>query len=69
MGAATFVIPFAALVIPIALILLAVLVDIVVLLWYAYTLLRDEWAVPVGGYVRNHFTLPIGRRLHRPAWR
>jgi hypothetical protein len=66
MGAAEFVIPFAALVIPIALILLAVIVDVVTLLWYGFSILHDEWAVPVGRYVRSHFVRPFARRA-RPA--
>ena len=48
MWAALVVIPLAAMVIPIVLILLAVLVDAAFLAWYAYRMWHDEWAQRVG---------------------
>jgi hypothetical protein len=60
MGAAEFVIPLAGLVIPIGLILLAVLVDILALVWYGFVVLREKW--------HGHIVAPIrGMGVHRPA--
>lgn len=69
MSAAAFVIPLAALVVPIVLILLAVLADIIALLWYGYVMWRDEWAVRVGHYAADHLVVPIRRvaHIHRHA--
>ena len=48
MWAAIVVIPLAAMVIPIVLILLAVLVDILFLGWWLFRMWHDEWAARVG---------------------
>ena len=51
MSAAMVVIPLAAMAIPIVLILLAVLFDALFLVWYAYRMWHDEWAVRVADLV------------------
>lgn len=65
MGAAEFVIPLAALVLPIVLILAAVLIDIIVLTWFAYTTWRDDWGVRIGRFASDHFFWPRVARAHR----
>jgi hypothetical protein len=67
MGAAEFVIPLAALALPIVLILAAVLIDIVVLTWFAYTTWRDDWAIRLGRFASDHFMRPLQHvaRAHR----
>ena len=55
MWAAMVVIPLAAMVVPIALVLLAVLFDLVFLGWWAFRMWHDEWAVRVGELVFRPF--------------
>lgn len=66
MEGAIFVIPLAALVVPIGLILLAVLVDTIALLGFAYVMWRDEWAIRLAHYLGDHFVRPL-RRVIRPV--
>jgi hypothetical protein len=51
MWSAAIVIPLAAMAIPIALILLAVLVDILFVGWAVFRMWHDEWAVRVGAFI------------------
>ena len=51
MAAAMVVIPLAAMIVPIVLVLLAVLFDLLFLGWYAYRMWHDEWAVRVADLV------------------
>ena len=44
MGAAIVVIPLAAMFLPIVLLLVAVVVDIIALLWMGYSFMRTEWS-------------------------
>ncbi|HEX6944488.1 MAG TPA: hypothetical protein VF128_16295 [Gemmatimonadaceae bacterium] len=48
MWAAAVVIPLAAMAVPIVLVLLAVLVDVLFLGWFAFRMWHDEWAERVG---------------------
>jgi hypothetical protein len=64
MAGALLVIPLAAMVIPIALILLAVLVDILFLGWAVTRMWHDEWAVRVGQFVSGHVIRPIRNLAH-----
>jgi hypothetical protein len=64
MAAALVVIPLAAMIVPIALILLAVLVDVAVLSWMAFRMWHDEWAVRVGDYVGAHVFRPLRGLAH-----
>jgi hypothetical protein len=59
MGASLVAIPLAALVLPIALILAAVAIDIVALIWAAYRLWHDEFSIKVWQYASHHFVLPL----------
>ena len=61
MYAALVVIPLAAMVVPIALVLLAVLFDILFLGWWAFRMWHDEWAARIGSFVLRPF-----RRLAHP---
>lgn len=63
MAAAMVVIPLAAMLIPIVLILLAVLVDVVFLGWMAFRLWHDEYGVRIGSYISSHVVDPV-----RSAW-
>jgi hypothetical protein len=64
MWAALVVIPLAAMAVPIVLILLAVLVDVLFLGWYAFRMWHDEWAVRVGAFLFR----PIRGLMHpRPV--
>ena len=47
MGAAVIVIPLGAMAIPIALILLAVVLDVGAVVWALYRLWHDEWSVRI----------------------
>lgn len=64
MWAAAVVIPLAAMALPIALILLAVLVDALFLVWAAYQMWHDEWADQVGSFITARVLHPIGRLMH-----
>ncbi len=64
MLAAAVVIPLAAMVLPIVLILLAVLVDVIFLGWSAFRMWHDEWAVRVGGFAHDLFLHPIRTLAH-----
>lgn len=64
MAGALLVIPLAAMVVPIALILLAVLVDVLFVGFTVFRLWHDEYAVRVGDYVGNHFIRPFRRLAH-----
>jgi hypothetical protein len=64
MWAAAVVIPLAAMALPIALILLAVLADAVFLIWTAYRMWHDEWAVRVGDFISARLLHPIVRLVH-----
>jgi hypothetical protein len=64
MGAVAVIIPLAALALPIVLILLAVAVDVAALLWAAYRMWHDEWAVRVGQFVTAHVWHPARRVGH-----
>lgn len=68
MAGALVAIPLAAMLLPIALILIAVVVDVLYLGWMAYRMWHDEWGVRVGQYVSGHVVRPI-RNLahHHPA--
>lgn len=58
--AAAVVIPLVALAFPIVLILLAVLIDLVALLWFGYRYWHDEWSGRVGHYIRDRIAHPMG---------
>jgi hypothetical protein len=58
------VIPLAAMIVPIVLILLAVLADLIFLVWAAYRMWHDEWAVRVGEYARGHLVRPLRKLAH-----
>jgi hypothetical protein len=64
MAGALVVIPLAAMVFPIVLILVAVLVDILFLGWMVFQMWHDEWAARVGEYVRAHLVRPIRNLAH-----
>ena len=69
MGAAAMVIALAGLVLPISLILLAVVVDLVALLWAAYVMWHDRWAPAVWAYLAGHVgepTVRLARTLGGP---
>lgn len=53
MGAAVMVIPLGAMVIPIALILLAVVLDMGALVWALYRLWHDEWSVRISHVIET----------------
>lgn len=64
MWAAAVVIPLAAMALPIVLILLAVLADALFLVWAAYRMWHDEWAVRVWGFIGARVLHPIARVMH-----
>lgn len=64
MYAAAFVIPLAAMVVPIALILLAVLIDALFLCWFVFRMWHDEWAVRVGAFLGDHLVRPFRVLAH-----
>jgi hypothetical protein len=66
MGAAFVVIPLAAMIVPIALILLAVLADIVALCWALYRLWHDEWSLRIWDFAEAHVFGPVKRMAHVP---
>lgn len=67
MYAAMVVIPLAAMVVPIALILLAVLFDILFVGWWAFRMWHDVWAVRVGEVLMRPFRgLTRSRPVPRP---
>jgi hypothetical protein len=59
MWSAAIVIPLAAMVVPIVLILLAVLVDVLFLGWAVLRMWHDEWAVRVGAVLTDYLVRPI----------
>lgn len=59
MWSAAIVIPLAAMVVPIVLILLAVLIDVLFLGWAVFRMWNDEWAVRVGAFITGHSFRPI----------
>lgn len=59
MWSAAIVIPLAAMVVPIVLILLAVLVDVLFLGWAVFRMWNDEWAVRVGAFITDHVFRPF----------
>ena len=65
MWAAAVVIPLAAMAVPIVLVLLAVLIDVLVLGWFAFRMWHDEWADKIG----HRLFQPLRMLLHmkRPA--
>ena len=65
MYAAAFVIPLAAMAVPIVLILLAVLIDALVLGWFAFRMWHDEWAPRIAAFI-GRVIAPI-RGLHSPG--
>ena len=65
MYAAAFVIPLAAMAIPIVLILLAVLIDILVVGWALFRMWHDEWAPRLAAFI-GRVIAPI-RELHVPG--
>lgn len=70
MGAAIVAIPLAAMLLPIVLLVVAVLVDIVALLWMGYHFFRDEWSGPVRHFMLVHTPHPgrwVASHLHRPT--
>jgi len=64
MAGALVVIPLAAMVVPIALILLAVLVDVLFVGFTVFRLWHDEWGVRVGDYVGSHIFRPLRNLAH-----
>jgi hypothetical protein len=65
MYAAAFVIPLAAMAVPIVLILLAVLIDALVLGWFAFRMWHDEWAPRIAAFIGRAITQVRG--LHSPT--
>jgi hypothetical protein len=65
MWSAAIVIPLAAMAIPIALILLAVLVDILFVGWAVFRMWHDEWAPWLGAFI-GRLVQPM-RRLWEPG--
>ena len=61
MGGAPIVILLVGMLIPIAFLLLAVLVDAIFMAWLIYRLWHDEWSVSLGQVMR--------RMSHVPNWR
>jgi len=59
MWSAAIVIPLAAMALPIALILLAVLVDILYVGWAVFRMWHDEWAAQVGAFISDRLIRPI----------
>jgi hypothetical protein len=59
MWSAAIVIPLAAMVFPITLILLAVLVDILFVGWAVFRMWHDEWAARIGAFINSHVVRPI----------
>ncbi|HEX9564967.1 MAG TPA: hypothetical protein VF981_13380 [Gemmatimonadaceae bacterium] len=49
---------------PIALILLAIVIDAFYLGWMAYRMWHDEWGVRVGDYMTGHVFRPIRNLAH-----
>ena len=65
MYAAAFVIPLAAMAVPIVLILLAVLIDILFVGWVVFRMWHDEWAPRITAFL-GRVLAPI-RGLHLPG--
>lgn len=64
MWSVAVVIPLLLMALPVALILLAVLVDVLVLGWFGFRMWHDEWAVRVGDLVTSHLIAPLRRAIH-----
>jgi hypothetical protein len=71
MWAAMVVIPLAAMALPIALILAAVLFDALFLGWWLYRMWHDEWAERVGAFLFRPIRglLHLKHPVHRPHLR
>lgn len=54
MGAATFIVVVAGMVVPIVLLVATLLFDVVVIAWAAYRLWRDRWSGLTANYLRVH---------------
>lgn len=54
MGAATFIVVVAGMVVPIVLLVATLVFDVVVIAWAAYRLWRDRWSGLVANYFRVH---------------
>lgn len=67
MWAAAVVIPLAAMAVPIVLVLLAVLLDLLFLGWFAFRMWHDEWAERVGERIFKPFRwlFPVKRPVPR----
>jgi hypothetical protein len=63
MWSAAVVIPLAAMVVPIVLVLLAVLLDVLFLGWFVFRMWHDEWAVRVGAFI-SVLARPLRGLLH-----
>ncbi|NUQ11296.1 MAG: hypothetical protein HUU26_03050 [Gemmatimonadaceae bacterium] len=64
MLAAAVVVPLAAMVLPIVLVLLAVLFDVLFLGWTVFRMWHDEWAVRVGAFAQDHLFHPLRSVAH-----
>ena len=64
MGAAVLIVLLAGLVLPVMLTLAAVLVDMAVLLWYAYRLWHDDWSPRAWEFVTVNMFQPVVRLTH-----
>lgn len=63
MWSAAVVIPLAAMVVPMALVLLAVLFDLLFLGWFLFRMWHDFWAVSVGAFISDHLVRPVRAHL------
>jgi hypothetical protein len=61
MGAAIVVIPLAAMFLPIVLLVVAVVVDIIALLWMGISFARSEWSPRLTAYGRALLFHPVHR--------
>lgn len=65
MGAAIVAIPLAAMLLPIALIVVALVIDVFILGSLGYRMWHDEWSGRVGHFAHDHITGPVSRLTHR----
>lgn len=63
MYAAAFVIPLAAMAVPIVLILLAVLIDILFVGWVVFRMWHDEWAPRTAAFMGRVIAPILGRHV------
>jgi hypothetical protein len=61
--AAAVAIPLVTLVLPIALILLALLVDLIALVWFGYRMWHDEWSDRLGHLISDRVVRPVYRYI------